>query len=576
MRFTTHCIPTLRESPADAEAISHKLLVRAGLVRKLTSGIYIYLPLGLKVIRKIESIVREEMENAGFQEVLLPMVQPADLWKETGRWAHYGKELLRLTDRNERDYCLGPTHEEVVTDLARREIRSYKQLPVRIYQIQTKFRDEMRPRFGLLRGREFIMKDAYSFDIDERHATESYELMKAAYLRIFGRLCLKFRPVEADTGSIGGSFSHEFMVLADTGEDTIVFCNDCDFAANVERAGINSDSEKIPHHCDNPVTVSTPGIHTVEQVSKFLGIPKTSIIKTIIYTVGCRNIAVLVRGDREVNEAKLRNFLGAAETTLANAETVADVTGAPVGFAGPINIDIPIYADNELQYGTDYVTGANSADSHMMHVDLERDATITSYADLRNIEQDDQCPQCGGKLTFKRGIEVGHIFMLGEKYSRPMDASFLNADGCEHTFVMGCYGIGISRIAAAAIEQNHDEKGIIFPPSISPADCLLINLDPRNARVTEAANHVYEQLRRAGADILFDDRDERPGIKFNDADLLGIPIQLIVGKRGLERGIVEYKNRKTGVKGEISLNELVRQYLYLYQNVRLDWEDKSI
>lgn len=553
MRFSEAYIPTLKENPADAEVVSHKLLMRAGMVRKLTSGLYTYLPLGLKTLRKISQVIREEMEAAGFQELLMPMVQPADLWRETGRWEHYGKELLRFVDRNGRDYCLGPTHEEVITDLVRGEVRSYRQLPVRLFQIQTKFRDEIRPRFGLMRGREFVMKDAYSFDSSKEGAEDSYKRMFNAYQRIFSRLGLKFRPVEADTGSIGGNFSHEFMVLAETGEDTIVFCHDCDFAANIERADIAwKEALNVPD-CPSLEEVDTPSTHSAGAVAELLQVPLSNIVKTMIYLADDKPVAVLVRGDREVNEIKVKHMLGVADVSLASAEIVSRVTQAPVGFAGPVNLSIPIYADNELKGGNDYVTGANKGDAHFRHVDLRRDVTVTQWGDLRAIAEDDVCPRCGGKISLTRGIEVGHVFMLGLKYSEGMHAAFLDEQGKEQLMIMGCYGIGVSRVAAAALEQNNDEAGAVFPPPLAPMDCILLHLDPKNERVSQKVEELYQLLLANGVETLLDDRDERPGVKFKDADLLGIPLQLVLGGKSLDKGIVEAKDRRTGEKTELPL-----------------------
>ena len=571
MRFSSCYIPSLKESPADAEVVSHKLLLRAGMVRRLTSGLYIYLPLGLRVINKISRTVREEMERAGFRELLMPMVQPADLWKETGRWEHYGKELLRFKDRNEREYCLGPTHEEVITDLVRGEVRSYRQLPVRLYQIQTKFRDEIRPRFGLMRGREFVMKDGYSFDATTQGAEESYKSMYDAYMRIFSRLGLRFRAVEADTGSIGGNFSHEFMVLADTGEDTIAFCHDCEYAANVERAEIVWRGSPAAGHCPAMEKIATPGAHSVEELTALLGVPASAIVKTMLFKVDGQTVAVLVRGDREVNDIKLKNLLKAQDVELADAATVQAVTCAPVGFAGPVALDVPVYADAELQGGTDYVVGANAADAHLKHVDLARDTAVTAWADLRVITSDDQCPRCGGRMELTRGIEVGHIFMLGLKYSEAMHAVFLDENGKEQTMIMGCYGIGVSRVAAAAIEQNHDENGIVFPPPVAPFECVLLNLDPRSEEVNAKVEEIYALLQGMGVEVLLDDREERPGVKFKDADLLGIPMQLVVGGKGLGRGIVECKDRRTGEKGELSATSLEQDFAAWAEKVRQGW-----
>lgn len=554
MRFSSFYIPTLKETPADADVISHKLLLRAGMVRKLASGLYIYLPLGLRLLEKVAKVVREEMNAAGFHELLLPMAQPADLWRETGRWDHYGKELLRFRDRNDRDYCLGPTHEEVITDLVRGEVRSYRQLPVRVYQIQTKFRDEIRPRFGLMRGREFLMKDAYSFDVSTEAAGESYKLMFDAYMRIFTRLGLRFRAVEADTGSIGGNFSHEFMVLADAGEDTIAVCSQCDYAANVERAEIVWKGEPCTDACPDLKKVATPGAHTVAEVAAMLGTRPEKLIKTMLFTMDDgQSVAVLVRGDREVNEIKLKSLLKARNVEMASAPAVEALTGAPLGFAGPVDLKMPIYADNELKGGTDYITGANEGDAHFVHVDLGRDVDVTAWGDLRIITAGDRCPRCGGPITLTRGIEVGHVFMLGTRYSEPMHAFFQDENGKEKCMVSGCYGIGVSRVAAAAIEQNHDERGIMFPPPISPFDCMLLNLDPKDAEVTAAVDDLYAQMGAMGLEVLLDDRQERPGVKFNDADLLGFPLRVALGAKSLARGVVECADRRTGNKTEVPL-----------------------
>lgn len=575
MRYSSCYIPTLKESPADAEVVSHKLLLRAGMVRRLTSGLYIYLPAGLKVINRIAAVVREEMNVAGFQELLLPMVQPADLWKETGRWEHYGKELLRFKDRNNREYCLGPTHEEVITDLVRDEVRSYRQLPVRLYQIQTKFRDEIRPRFGLMRGREFLMKDAYSFDADMESAEISYRLMYDAYVRIFTRLGLRFRAVEADTGSIGGSFSHEFMVLADTGEDVIAICDGCDYAANVERAEAVWKGQVCTDSCPDAEAVPTPGAHSVGEVTALLGAPASSLVKTMLFSVDGETVAVLVRGDREVNPIKLKNLLKAQSVELAPAASVEALTQAPLGFAGPVGLRLPLYADLELQGATDYITGANRGDTHLRHVDLRRDANVTAWADLRMVEEGDICPRCGGRLTLTRGIEVGHIFMLGLKYSSSMHAAFLDENGKEKLMIMGCYGIGVSRVAAAAIEQNHDEAGIVFPPPVAPFDCILLNLDPRDAAVSSRSDELYATLKTLGVDTLLDDREERPGVKFKDADLLGIPLQLVLGAKSLARGVVECKDRRSGKKGELPLDGFADAFAAWAEKTRQAWDVRA-
>ncbi|MDE5833208.1 MAG: proline--tRNA ligase [Desulfovibrio sp.] len=578
MRYSASYIPTLKETPADAEVVSQRLLQKAGMTRKLAAGVYVYLPLGLKTIAKIEKVIREEMNKAGFQELLMPMAQPAELWKETGRWDKYGKELLRFKDRNEREYCLGPTHEEVITSLARDETRSYRQLPLRLYQIQTKFRDERRPRFGLMRGREFLMKDAYSFDANMDSAKESYELMRDAYTRIFKRLGLNFRAVEADTGSIGGSFSHEFMVVADTGEDSIAVCEDCEYAANVERAAVVVKDSDKRETCPPMEKVSTPGAHTVEEVTKFLKVPPEKLIKTLIFKIDGKDdkiVAVLVRGDREANDIKLKKFLGAESAQLAEPETVIAVSGAPVGFAGPAGLKCPVYADNELRLSAGYVAGANEADAHLVNVDLLRDASIAGWGDFRDITEADPCPACGGRIRLKRGIEVGHIFMLGTKYSEPMNARFLDENGKEQTMIMGCYGIGVSRLAAAAIEQNNDEAGIIFPPEMAPVDCVLINLDPKNEEVTETADKIAGELEAMGLEVLVDDRKERPGVKFNDADLLGIPIQVMIGGKSLKKGVAEYKDRRSGKKGEIDLRNFRKGFDEVRREIYAGWKRES-
>lgn len=572
MRFSSLFIPTLKETPADAEVVSHQLLLRAGMIRRLTSGVYIYLPLGLKLLDKIATVIREEMNAAGFQELLMPMVQPADLWQESGRWQHYGKELLRFQDRNKRDYCLGPTHEEVITDLARNEVRSYRQLPLRLYQIQTKFRDEIRPRFGLMRGREFLMKDAYSFDTDIPHAKESYQLMYDAYTRAFRRLGLKFRAVEADTGSIGGNFSHEFMVLADTGEDTIAACESCGWAANLERAEVKWNGAKNAASCPPAEKVATPGAHTVADVTKMLAAEPSRLLKTMIFNADDKPVAALVRGDREVNEIKLKKLLNAQELELANRKLVESVTGAPLGFAGPVGLDIPIYADNELMGATGYITGANEGDAHLLHVDLERDVNITDWADLRQITEEDECPRCAAKIGLTRGIEVGHVFMLGTKYSDAMQAVFLDEQGQEQPMIQGCYGIGVSRVGAAAIEQNHDERGIIFPPQLAPFSCIILNLDPGKDEVTKAAEEIYAKLQAKGEDVLLDDRSERPGVKFNDADLLGFPMQLIIGAKGLSRWVIETKDRRSGERGELPLDDFDGNFACWKEKVLAGWD----
>ncbi len=573
MRLSRYYAPTLKEDPADAEIVSHKLLVRAGFIRQLTSGIYTFMPMGLRCLNKVAAIIKEEMDRAGAIQVHLPMVQPAELWKETGRWNIYGKELLRFKDRKDSDYCLGPTHEEVVTHLVRGEVRSYRQLPLNLYQIQTKFRDEMRPRFGLMRCREFVMKDAYSFDADDTGADSSYWSMYEAYGRAFSRLGLKFKAVEADSGPIGGSFSHEFMVLAATGEDTIATCAACDYAANLEKAQFHFEPGVGGEPCPPLETVATPGTHTVAEVAAFLGVPAARVVKTLLYEADGHVVAVLVRGDREVNEVKLKNFLGATDLELAAPELVRLVSGAEVGFAGPLGLkgEVRLVADQELQGMTDLVAGANQTDAHVRHLDLARDARVTQYADLRTVVEGDLCPKCRTDMTLTRGIEVGHVFKLGLKYSKSMEATFLDEAGQKQHLIMGCYGIGVSRIIAAAIEQNHDEHGIKFPPSIAPFEVGLIELAGKDAAVPAAAAELYETLSGLGVEVLWDDREERPGVKFNDIDLFGLPIQLVIGGKGLARGVVEAKDRRTGEKTELPLAGFAGAFAAFRRQVWAGW-----
>ena len=504
------------------------------------------------------------------------MVQPADLWQETGRWGYYGRELLRMKDRHNREYCLGPTHEEVITDLLRGEIRSYKQLPLNLYQIQTKFRDEVRPRFGLMRGREFIMKDAYSFDADEAGAEMSYEAMYQAYSKAFERIGLSFRAVQADSGAIGGDFSHEFMVLAETGEDTIAVCEDvaCGFAANLEKAKVASQPVDLKSETNIPEfsSVSTPGAHSVEEVCALLSAKASELIKTLLFSVDGEAVAALVRGDRELNEVKLRNLLGGNSIEMASPEQVIEWTGAPVGFAGPVGLQVKhIFADNELGYDRAWITGANTCDTHLKNVHLGRDVQIEQFADLRTIAQDDPCPQCGRAVHFTKGIEVGHVFKLGTKYSHAMNATFLDENGKEKTMIMGCYGIGISRIVAAAIEQNNDEQGAVFPPSIAPFEVCLIALGAKDEAVSIVAEDVYQKLLQLGIDVLYDDRKERPGVKFADADLAGWPMQLVLGSKGLANGIIEAKNRKTGQRVDLELSDFIKVFSKWHQDVWNVW-----
>jgi len=542
-------MPTLKETPADAEIVSHQLMLRSGMIRKVAAGIYTYMPLGLRSVRKVEQIVREEMDRAGCLELLMPMVIPAELWKESGRWEQYGRELLRVCDRKDAQFCLGPTHEEVITDVVRNTVKSYRQLPLNLYQIQGKFRDEIRPRFGLMRGREFIMKDAYSFDLDSAAADGAYEKMYIAYQNIFRRCGLNFRAVEADTGNIGGSSSHEFMVLADSGEDAIVSCDSCDYAANVEKAQLRILEGELSEPTQDMQSVSTPGQKSVAEVAQFLKIEPTQMLKTLLLeTEAGEQVAVVLRGDRELNEIKLCRKLGCNEVKLVDDAAVEALSGAPRGFAGPVGLKMKIVADNEISLLADSVCGANKADTHYRGVNCGRDFAVDEFADLRQAEAGDGCPRCNGTLQSWRGIEVGHVFKLGTKYSESLGATVLNAEGREEPLVMGCYGIGIGRSVAAAIEQNHDKKGIIFPMPIAPFQVLITLLNPKDEEVTSAGEDLYRYLQDNGIEVLLDDRDERPGSKFKDADLIGIPLRVTVGARGLKEGAFEVSWRKDGEK----------------------------
>ena len=546
MRYTNYFIPTYKEIPAEAEVISHQMMLRAGMIRKLTSGVYTFLPIGLKSLRKVETIIREEMNRSGGIEVLMPAVHPSELWKESGRWDYYGPELLRFRDRNNHEACLAPTHEEVITDLVRREIHSYKQLPVNFYQIQFKFRDEIRPRFGVMRCREFIMKDGYTFDVDEAGADRSYEIMRQTYSRIFQRCGLKFKIVDADSGSIGGSFSQEYMVLADTGEDQIVTCSKCEYAANMERAEVKwagPEAPAVTGAMKRIEEVSTPNMRTVEEVTSFLSVSPQELVKTLIFKTDTEVVAALIRGDHEVNEVKLKNLLGADSVELADPALVAEVTGAPMGFAGPVGLKVKRVADNALKGMADFVTGGNKHDVHFIHVNLGRDFQADQFADLRLVMPGDFCPRCKGELEFKRGIEVGHIFKLGTKYSKPLHAVYLDEKGEEKVIIMGTYGIGVARTLAAAIEQNHDADGMIFPVPIAPFEVVVLPLQIQETEVAATGEKIYREIQGQGLDVLIDDRDVRPGVKFKDADLLGIPVRINVGARNLKNGRVEMKLR---------------------------------
>ncbi len=569
MRWSHYYIPTLREAPRDAEVPSHRLLVKAGFIRKVASGIYDGLPLGLRTIRKVENIIREEMNRAGAVEVSMPLTIPADLWKETGRWDAYGKELLRFKDRSDRWFCLGPTHEEVVVDLVRKDVRSYRDLPLIIYQIGPKFRDEIRPRFGLMRAREFSMKDAYSFDVDEKGLEDSYRRMFDAYVRIFKRCGLEFQPVEAETGAIGGHFSHEFMVIAETGEDLIMYCQKCGYAANRERAERRRENASV-HEEQRPLEkVHTPGKRTVEEVSAFLKVDKNRLLKTLIYKVDSGSLVMAVTaGLREINENKLTRFLGAERVELATAEEIENLTGAPVGFAGPVNMEgkVRIVCDYSVAEVVNGVTGANEEDHHFVNVNPGRDFAVKELADIAFAVSGDRCPRCeNGVLMEKRGIEVGHTFKLGTKYSEPMECCFLDEEGNSRPMIMGCYGIGVGRTMAAAVEQNHDKDGIIWPVPLAPFEAVVILLNPTYPAQREVAEKVYSSLSGEGVDVIIDDRNERPGVKFKDSDLIGFPFHVIVGRKASE-GMVEVKVRRTGERQDIPFQECTLRLKSMIEN----------
>jgi len=546
MRFTRFGLTTLRDTPSEAEIVSHQLMLKAGLIRRLASGLFTWMPLGLRVLRKVERIVREEMDRAGALEVAMPAVQPAELWRETGRWDKYGHLLLRMTDRHDRDFCFGPTHEEVITDIARRELRSYKQLPVNFYQVQVKFRDEIRPRFGVMRAREFIMKDAYSFDTDQAGLEESYRKMHDAYVAIFERLGLGFRVVDADSGEIGGSRSQEFMVLADSGEDGIAWCDEDNYASNVETAATLPPEGKAPAPTRDLEKISTPNCKTIEDLAAFLDITAVQTLKTLIVDGDDGPIALVLRGDHELNAIKADRIPGVAEPlTMADPTTIQKATGSVPGYAGPIGLDIPVFYDHATAAMSDFVIGANEADMHYVGVNFGRDIDVPETVDLRNVVEGDPTPGGKGTLKIARGIEVGHIFQLGTVYSVSMNATVQDKDGKDATMAMGCYGIGVTRIVGAAIEQNHDEKGIIWPEPLAPFDVVLVPINMhRSDAVREASEALYEELQSIGLDVLFDDRDARPGVKFADAELIGIPHRLVVSDRGLEAGELEYRHRR--------------------------------
>ncbi len=545
MKWSKMMIQTLRENPGDAEIDSHKLLVRASLVKKLAGGLYSYMPLGMRSLKKVMQIVREEMDRAGAQEIVMPILQPAELWKASGRWEAMGPGMFKLRDRAAHDAALGPTAEEEVTDLVKSVVSSYRQLPLTVYQIQWKFRDEIRPRFGLMRSKEFLMKDAYSFDVSMEAADETYKAMFDAYVRVFERCGLKAHPVEADTGDIGGSSSHEFHVLADAGEDGVAFCGGCGYAANLEKAG----RQVGPCECAEcpPCSEAPTPAKSIEDMVDFFKTPATKMVKTLVYKADGRPVLFCVRGDRDLNEVKAKRLVGAKRFELADFDTVRSATGAPVGYAGPVKpaMDVPIYADVELRGARGMITGGNLPDEiDLKDVDFERDCKIAGYADLVIVRDGDRCPHCGGEMAIRRGIEVGHVFKLGTKYTKAFNAVYKNDALKEDVMVMGCYGIGVSRTVQAVIEQSHDKDGIIWPAAVAPFQVVVDLLDPSNPDVAKVAFDLEAALEAEGMDVIVDDREERPGVKFKDADLIGFPVRVVVGAKGLANGGVEVKARR--------------------------------
>ncbi len=563
MRMSMMLMPTLREIPAEAEVISHQLMVRAGIIRKVASGMYSYLPLGRRVIEKVEKIIREEMNAKGGQEVLMPIVQPSEIWKETGRWDVYGDEMFKLKDRHGREFCLGPTHEELITDLVRQEVKSYRQLPLLLYQIQNKYRDEIRPRFGVMRSREFIMKDLYSFDCDEAGLDASYEKMYDAYNRIFQRCGLVYRAVEADSGAIGGSGSHEFMVTADNGEAEIAYCPACQYAANTEKAEGNPSDEGQPAAKNAAMEkVHTPGMRTIEDVSNYLKVNAKDIIKMVVYEAvyseKAEIVAVLIRGDQEINEIKLKNYLDCLHLVMASDDVIVAAAKTSGGFVGPVGLTgVRLIADKTAAAMGEGITGANEADYHFRHVVPGRDFIIGETADLRTVKAGDACPHCGKALEITRGIEVGHIFKLGTKYSESLKAVFLDENGKEKKMIMGCYGIGVTRTIAAAIEQNHDENGIIWPVPIAPYPVIIVPISSKDEVQMKKAQELYDRLNSMGIETILDDRNERPGVKFKDADLIGIPLRITVGKKAADDDLYELKVRSNGEDHLLGLEDLL-------------------
>ncbi len=569
MRWSQYFIVTLREEPADADVISQKLMMRAGMIRKIAAGIYTYMPLGLRSVQKLEAIVREEMNRAGGVELSMPAIQPAELWQESGRWFQYGSELLRIKDRHDRDFVFGPTHEEVITETVRDSVNSYRQLPINLYQIQTKFRDEIRPRFGLMRGREFIMKDAYSFHTDAESLDETYGKMRDAYNRVFKRCDLDYVMVEADTGNIGGSASHEFMVMAKSGEDAIARCPKCSYGANVEKAvGRIAPDASATTAAEALQEVDTPGQKSIEDVAKFLNLPTERFAKTIVYDTDLGPVMILVRGDREANEVKVKNHLGAQWLEPLGEERFDEVLGGPAGFCGPVGAkEIRVIADSSLEGTRNWITGANKKDKHLVNANQGRDFDLSEFVDVTLVREGDGCARCDGILEIHRGIEVGHIFKLGTKYSEAMNCEFLDEAGERNPMIMGCYGLGVGRTVAAAIEQNHDDDGIIWPIPIAPFEVSLIAIGP-DEKVKATSLEIYESLLEAGVDVLFDDRDERPGVKFKDADLIGIPVRIVVGAKSLAEGKVEWTLRREKTKNLAAPDEVIAKVLGVLDTAR--------
>ena len=563
MRASRFLIATLKETPADAEVISHQLMLRSGMIRKLASGLYTWLPMGLRTLRKVERIVRQEMDKSGAQELLMPAVQPAELWQESGRWEQYGGELLRMNDRHGRDFCFGPTHEEVITDLIRNELKSYKELPANFYQIQTKFRDERRPRFGVMRAREFLMKDAYSFHVTAQSLDETYQTMHRTYCAIFDRIGLDYRPVQADSGAIGGSASHEFHVLASSGEDDIVFSTDSDYAANIEKAEAVAPAAERAAATEELKEIATPDQRTIAAASEFLGIAPTRTVKTLLVKGEADDdgeaglVALILRGDHSLNDIKAEKLAGVAEPlTMATDEEIEQAVGCSPGSIGPVNLPLPVIVDRSAAQLSDFVCGANRDGFHLTGVNWDRDVSAGRIEDIRDVVEGDPSPDGKGTLEIRRGIEVGHIFKLGNKYSTAMNAKVLDENGKSVILEMGCYGIGVSRIVAAAIEQNHDDKGIIWPDAIAPFEVAIVTLNAhKSPAVAEAGDRLYDQLRQAGFDVLLDDRNERPGVKFADMELIGIPHRFVISERGLTAGTLEYKGRQDDDKQDVSIEE---------------------